>query len=225
MWWTEEKIEWYERASSLSDYHMRLASAVERYLEKDEDILEAGCGLGHVAALLSLNHPVTAIDIDRNAVEHAAEREKRNIYRTRDWKECRERFSCVLSICFGHLERKENLETAFRNAERHVIYVFSLHSGQNSGLVSRRTMGRDDFTRFLLSSGYTCRSEELLLSFPQPLLSRDEARRFISLYYPEMKIEDYMAYVTESGNEKYPYILKNEKKMLLFDIRRGTPEQ
>ncbi len=71
----------------------------------------------------------------------------------------------------------------------------------------------------LSSLGYAVESESFTLSFPQPLLSLEEAEAFISLSYPKKNVSSYLPFVTESGDEEYPYTLKNEKRMVLFDIK------
>ena len=38
MWWDDEKIKWYERASVSTDFHQKLASELEKHISKDERI-------------------------------------------------------------------------------------------------------------------------------------------------------------------------------------------
>ena len=52
MWWDDEKIKWYERASVSTDFHQKLASELEKHISKDERITELGCGLGYVSEIL-----------------------------------------------------------------------------------------------------------------------------------------------------------------------------
>ena len=40
MWWDRERIDWYMRAASWTDFHRHLATAIENHLGKDERILE-----------------------------------------------------------------------------------------------------------------------------------------------------------------------------------------
>ncbi len=219
MWWTPDRIKWYERASERCDFHQRLSEKIEKHLTPGESILELGCGLGYVSAILSLLHPVRAVDIEEKAAECAGEREKRDIYIVSDWRDLKEKADCVLCIFFGHLERLDELSSQMALAEKHALYIFSEHRGQKDDLVLKETTGREDMEKKLRSLGYTVESESFTLPFPQPLLSLEEAEEFISLSYPKKNVSDYLPFVTESGDEEYPYTLKNEKRMLLFDIK------
>ena len=220
MWWTDEKIMWYERASDRCDYHSKLARIIEEHLRSDRNVLELGCGLGRVAPLLGKNRTVKAVDIDENAIECARKREKSDIYFVSDWKDWHEKADAVVRICFGHLDKGENLPPILELAKNHIIYTFSLHRGQREDLVLRKTTPREEIEDDLRKSGYLVTSESFTLSFPQPLLSLEEAEEFIRVSYPGKNTDDYMPFVEKSGDEEYPYILRNEKKMVLFDIAK-----
>ena len=69
MWWTDEKIGFYDRAASASDFHRRLADLLEPYLGQAASIAELGCGLGFMTAQLTdRDHAVTGYDNDQRAV-------------------------------------------------------------------------------------------------------------------------------------------------------------
>ncbi len=220
MWWTDEKIMWYERASARCDYHIKLARIIEKHLSHDRSVLELGCGLGHVAPLLGKNRTVKAVDIDERAIECARRREKTDIYSVSDWKDWSEKADAVVCICFGHLDRKENPVPLMNLSNRHVIYTFSLHRGQRNDLVLKETTPKEEIENDLRRSGYSVTSESFTLSFPQPLKTLGEAEEFIRVSYPGKKTEDYMPFVERSGDDEFPYILRNEKKMVLFDIAK-----
>ena len=220
MWWTPDRIRWYERASERCTFHRDLVSVIEKHLIPGESILELGCGLGHASAILSLTHPIHAVDIDKAAIECARKREKSDIYSVTDWKDLRERADCVLCIFFGHLDRLDLLPMQLDLAQRHAVFIYSEHRGQKEDLVLKETTPRKEMEEKLNALGYRVGSESFTLPFPQPLLSLDEARDFIALSYPKKNIGDYLPFVTESGDSEYPYTLKNEKRMLLFDITK-----
>ncbi len=219
MWWTPDRIMWHERAAERCDFHLRLAERIERHLSPAESILELGCGLGRVSALLSLTHPVRAVDIEENAIECARERGGKDIYTVSDWRDVKEKADCVLCIFFGHLERLEEFSSLMALSEKKVICIYSEHRGQRDDLIYKKTTAREDMEKRLSSLGYAVESESFTLSFPQPLLSLEEAEAFITLSYPKKNISSYLPFVTESGDEEYPYTLKNEKRMVLFDIK------
>ncbi len=219
MWWTPERIRWYERASERCTFHRNLVSIIEKHLIAGESILELGCGLGRASAILSLTHPIHAVDIDRAAIECAEKREKSDIYSVSDWIDLKETADCVLCIFFGHLEKLDMLSLQMNLARRHAVFIYSEHRGQKEDLVLKETTPREEMERKLTSLGYRVESESFTLPFPQPLISIEEARDFIALSYPKKSVEEYLPFITESGDREYPYVLKNEKRMVLFDIR------
>lgn len=210
---------WHERAAERCDFHLRLVERIEKHLTPGESILELGCGLGRVSSILALSHPIRAVDIEEDAIKCARKRDGKDIYTVSDWRDLREKADSVLCVFFGHLERMDELSSQMALAEKHAIYIFSEHRGQKDDLVYKETTGREDMERKLTSLGCTVESESFTLSFPQPLLSLEEAEAFIALSYPKKNVSDYLPFVTESGDGEYPYILKNEKRMLLFDIK------
>ena len=222
MWWTPDRIKWYERAAERCTFHRDLVKVIERHLNEGESILELGCGLGRASALLSRSHPIHAVDIDKAAIDTAMKREKADIYSVMDWKDLKETADCVLCIFFGHLDRLELLPLQMNMAKRHAVFIYSEHRGQKDDLVLKETTPKEEMERKLNALGYGVESESFTLSFPQPLLSLEEAEEFIALSYPKKSICDYLPFVTKSGDRDYPYVLKNEKKMLLFDISKQS---
>ena len=85
MWWTDEKIGFYDRAASASDFHRRLADLLEPYLGQAASIAELGCGLGFMTAQLTdRGHAVTGYDSDQRAISWAARRFPFSAFRCRD---------------------------------------------------------------------------------------------------------------------------------------------
>ncbi len=217
-WWTEDKINWYERSAKYSSFHADLASVIEEYLVENESVLEFGCGLGHVASILSSSHPTIAIDIDEEVIKRAREREKKDIFLHYDYREYREKKDALLCIFFGRIKEEDNLPFLMERTKRHLIYIYSEHRGQSDSLRSRKSPTKKEMEDYIKEKGYPFSSSSLTLSFPQYLKSEEEAELFIKATYPENKTKEYMEYVKKSGIEEYPFILENKKKIILFDI-------
>ena len=67
VWWTDEKIAFYERASMYSSFHRDLASLIEEHIGKDDTIMELGAGLGHVTSILyNDGYTISAYDSCKN---------------------------------------------------------------------------------------------------------------------------------------------------------------
>ena len=218
-WWTEESIEWFIRASRDSDYHRRLTDELERHIRKDESVLELGCGLGYEAELLfGDGYDIRAVDIEPVVIEKARERTGKDIFRCCDASELRERSVVALCINYGHIEDASDLKEIVEHATRKVIYVISRHSGHNQDTRADRT---DLITGILEKEGLKYSKEELDLVFNQPLVSEEEARVFIRWTYLGKNENQYLRFLEKADNKDYPYVFKNRKNLVLFDIEKG----
>ena len=71
---------------------------------------------------------------------------------------------------------------------------------------------------YLESKGVRYSAKDVTYSFPQPLSSMDDARRFIARMYGYENIEAFLPFL-EEGHD-YPYMLRNMKTSTIFTIRR-----
>lgn len=220
-WWNERKILWYERASSLSSFHRSLCQELQQYLKNDETIMEYGCGLGHTAEILSRDgYSIKASDIDSEVIVRAKSRSGLNIYSSFDYREDKNVYDTVLTLFFGRLWVDDNLSFFMEKARNRLVSVHSLHSGQNSALVSRHTPSLSESLEFIKEKGFKAEGKEIVIPFPQYLKSRDEAIAFIKESYPGKNPEEYLPYLKASDNKDYPLILENNKRMVILSISR-----
>ena len=180
-WWTDQSIEWFERASSSCDYHRRLVNSIERYISKEESILEIGCGLGYEAELLSDDgFSIRAFDKNEKVINTAQKRTGKDIYFRADAAKVQEKADVVLCINYGHIESTSDLPIITSHAKKMVIYIISRHSGHGQDTRPDRT---EEICRILEDAGYSYEKEEIQLEFNQPLRSFEEAEDFISWTY------------------------------------------
>ena len=218
-WWTDESILWYERASKASDYHRRLTDEIERHIRENESVLELGCGLGYEAELLSDDgYDIRAVDIEPVVIEKAIERTGKDIFRCCDASELRERSVVALCINYGHIEDASDLKEIVEHATRKVIYVISRHSGHNQDTRPDRT---DLICSILEREGYSYTRSDLELDFSQPLRSEEEARSFIRWTYLGKNQNQYLGFLEKTYDKDYPYVFRNRKNLVLFDIETG----
>jgi len=218
-WWTDESILWYERASKASDYHRRLTDEIERHIRKNESVLELGCGLGYEAELLSDDgFDIMALDKEPKVIEKARARTGKDIFLCCDASERGEKADVVLCVNYGHIEDAGDLKEIVEHATRKVIYVISRHSGHNQDTRADRT---DLITGILEKEGLKYSKEELDLVFNQPLVSEEEARVFIRWTYLGKNENQYLRFLEKADNKDYPYVFKNRKNLVLFDIKKG----
>ena len=220
-WWNDRKIEWYERASLFSDFHYLLSKEIESLIDKDETILEFGAGLGYVSEILSKDgYNVSSYDIDEKVVERARKRSGLDIFHTSDYRELDISGDIVLTIFFGRFWSDDNLSSLLSRAKKGLISIHSLHTGQNDSIKGRETPGLDESLSFLKEKGYVAHGKEITIPFPQPLLSMEEAELFIDESYPGKDISLYLPYVKKTGHKSYPYMLSNQKRMVILSIKK-----
>ena len=96
-WWTDDKIEFYERASMYSSFHRKLASIIEEHISKSDTILELGAGMAHVTSLLHYDgYDIKAYDNCANAVNFVNRREKIKLLTLSDACSLKEKADVVL---------------------------------------------------------------------------------------------------------------------------------
>lgn len=218
-WWNERKIEWYERASLFSDFHTLLSREIEPLINKDETILEFGSGLGYVSEILAKDgYNISSYDIDERVIERAKERSGLDIYHTADYKDLNIKGDVVLTIFFGRLWSDDNLATLLSPAKKRLISIHSLHTGQNDTIKSRKTPGLEESLSFLKDKGLEAKGKEITIPFPQPLSSLEEAKLFIKESYPGKDVSLYLPYVKKTNDKTYPYMLLNQKRMVILAI-------
>ena len=220
-WWNERRIEWYERASSLCDFQPLLSEEIKALIPKDESILEFGCGLGYVSEILSRSgYDISAFDIDERVIKRARKRSGLDIFHTSDYKTSDAFGDTVLLVFFGRLWLEDNLNTILSHAKKRIVSIHSLHRGQNNNLKSRNTPTLSESISYFREKGFSVEGKELSIPFPQPLRSMEEAELFIKENYPKMEPSLYFPYIKETDDKNYPFILFNEKKMVILDIEK-----
>ena len=217
MWWDEERIRWYVKASNETEFHIRLASFLESFLSKNEEILEVGCGLGYVAEILKNDgFNIIATDNDGKAIEEARRRSSLDIFSVLDAVSPLPHSDTLLMIFFGRLSEDENLERYLTNTDR-IIYVLSEHRGQSEKL--RKKEGEIERTISFLDSNKDIRyiRYPFSASFDQVLDTTEDAERYITRMYGEKKKDEYMRFLIKDGDH---LVLPNMKHTSIFIIEK-----
>lgn len=216
-WWDDERIRWYERASSYSHFHSFLAEDIEKLLRKGQRIIEEGCGLGYIAEILANDgYDIKAMDIDSKAIRRAAERSRLDIFSVSDFNDPIPASDVLLMVYFGRIAETDCVERLLEAAPE-IIYVLSHHKGQDTD--RREKKGNIEVTMdYLERKGIHYERQIVTYDFSQPLLSMDDARDYIARMYGAQNIESYIPFL-EAGTG-YPYVLRNMKTSSIFMIRR-----
>ena len=214
-WWDDDRIRWYEKAASKTDFHRLLAEEIESLITKEEKILELGAGLGYVSSILMDDgYSLVSSDNDENAIAIARKRSGRQKSFIALDAETDEIPKCdaLLLIYFGRIKEKDNLTRYLESAEK-IIYVISEHRGQNI----RRFREPEDTIAFLsLRKDISFTYRHFSARFDQVLDSREDAEDFVRRMYRD-KAERYLGFIEERDG---CFVFPNMKHSTIFMIRR-----
>ncbi len=219
MWWDRERIDWYMRAASRTDFHRHLATAIENHLGKDERILELGCGLGYISRILADDgYAIKATDSNEEAILAAASMGHPGIFHPLDAEGPISESDALLMIFFGRLREEGGLRHYLERTKR-IVYVISEHRGQSDDL--RKNGMEPEATMAYLGSlpDIAFTAEHFEADFHQPLKDRKEALRYIERMYGSGNAERYMAFLRDDGDG---LLLPNHKHATVFTIERRS---
>ncbi len=216
-WWDDERITWYERAAGASSFHKNIAEEIKAMIRKEDRIEEEGCGLGHIAQILAADgYDIKACDADRKAIERARKRSSLDIFSVRDFRDPLPYADVLLMIYFGRIAENDSLDRLLEAAPA-VIYILSHHRGQDTDMRAKKSNVEETIT-YLDSKGASYETKTVTYDFSQPLISIEEAERYIARMYGKENIRAFLPFLKE-GND-YPYMLRNMKTSTIFTIRR-----
>ena len=164
-------------------------------------------------------YDIKALDIDQRVIERARERSGLDIFSVSNYMDSSEKRDVVMTLFFGRLWIDDNLSYLLRHGDK-LISVHSLHSGQKGVERNRYTPSLSSSLSFLLSKGYKARGEEITIPFPQPLSSMEEAEEYIRQCYPGRSLSQYEGNIRETGDEEYPLLFHNDKRMVILEIEK-----
>lgn len=211
MWWNEDRIRWYKAAVSYSNFPKLLASEIAQSLNKNEKIIELGCGLGYISEeLYKMGFDIKGYDIDSLAINEAKKRSGLDIFHEADCTRTIPNGDTLIAIFFGHFKDKEYLSNVL-NATRHKLIIISnLHTGLD--FETKKTSDIEDNLKDLKFK-YT--SNTLSIPFPQPFENYDDAIKFVESYYKS----EFKTKILEKIHGKGDlYLLENNKNIVIRHI-------
>ena len=213
VWWTDEKIAFYERASRYTSFHRDLASLIEEHIGKDDTIMELGAGLGHVTSILyNDGYTISAYDSCKNAVDYANRREGRELIALSDAYSLKERADVVLMLFFGSIREKSDLDYFISLARKKIIYVISRHKGNP---YSTRKDRREEISSLLSGCGMKFSIIDTMLQFDQ-MLKEEEVEEYFNISYGNNDIPK----LEKTNDWQYPLVFKNRKEISIFIIEK-----
>lgn len=226
--WTKESINWYANASEYCNFHSNLAKVVSSVLDKDDSLLDIGCGLGFLDIELSQYvKNITALDMDSNVINylsHYCERNKvSNISALcDDFKNYKEKHSVVLMSFFG---RDGQMEYCYSRCEKKLIRIVNWANEGNMYPNKYRKRSKSSVPmvdQILKESKKKYQLIDTTLEFGQPLVSIDDGIAFVKHNAPdasEKEIRDFLEKKSEKSElDKYDFYLPNKKRIGIFVI-------
>lgn len=228
--WNEQSVRWFHNASEYTGYNKKLAGLLLRHISRRESLCDIGCGAGLIDFELAphIGH-ITCVDISPEAIraveEHARRRGADNISAVcMDASGLEGEWDTVLALFHGgqnviprylRLAREQlilaahgTLQGNFSPSGHKVIKCFDVHGVK----------------AYLDEEGIRYSLQELTLEYGQPLTGLADAEAFVTAYSTPMAPSVLDAYLrehlVETGDEKFPYYLPNQKKLGLFVIPR-----
>jgi len=228
--WTDKKIAWYERAVSESPFLQNLADRIVPLINRNETIGELGCGTGGMSLELSRRgYDVTAVDIDRLAVEHLISCARKSMTPVKvyhgDWTSAVENYTWdTVLMCFaGNI--KSEIDLFMRGCRKQLLYVTQEPCQEHicfrsvSGELSEYRLYESQMRSLLESKGYSYTMTDAELELGQPFRSEKEAVDYMILYgKPEEQIEHALKSLVRRTDAQYPLYLPKNKKIKIYQI-------
>lgn len=212
MWWNKEKIYYYINAAEKSSFHENLASVIKPHIKENKIILDAGCGLGYLAAILKEEgYEIKAIDSDERVIKEAERIHKKPIFSVADAFKLTDVYETIILSFFGNI--RENLDYFLSHVSENLIYITSAHIGVVSDFRKDKSCNID---MFLASRNMKFKKEEYEFNFDQVLKSIDEAYDFMSITYSSSNISK----LEKNEDEEFPFVIRNRKKIYVYVIEK-----
>lgn len=229
--WTEERVSFMADACERTDFHEKLAALLSPYLQKTDSICDAGCGLGYLSLALSpLVGHVTAAERDDRALDVLRRQlARRHICNVTPL--CTdvlaytpsEPFDAMVFCFFGGMEE---IVAAARRQCRGTVLAIVRDDTCHRFSGAPREPGRHSFESacgYLERQGIPYTSRRMALDFPQPLRTREDARRFMALYGRGDAAEALPTSLVSTGDPEFPWQLPGVRRfgMIIPSIDKG----
>lgn len=225
--WQDDMVAFMTKASLYGNYNSSLADIISKYLDKNDTICDAGCGLGFLSfELTKKGFDITAVDSNEKAISVLNENSNGlaniNAICTDLFSyETDEKFSAMIFNYFGNIE--EIITLSKKLCKNKIIIV--KRSDKKSGFSLDQNESRNSFSKiseYLDKEKIRYTKEEAEIEFGQPFENTDEAVKFFELYKnpdsPKATKEDVLSLLIKTDDEKYPLYYPHKKQITVAVI-------
>ena len=211
MWWSDNKIMFYERAANNSLFHDELTSLIIKHLNINENIIELGCGLGYITSkLYDKGFDIKGIDNDEKAINFAKSKFVNKPFILGDAFSITKLPDVILCVFFGRIKEDNNLDKLLSLCKKKIIYIQNEHAGSLETSFERS----NETALFLKSRGVNFSYSSHRLPFDQALNDEDEVSLFLNENY---KNRDVNIKIEKTNNG---FIARNNKAFSIFEIKK-----
>lgn len=224
--WNPDTIRWYQAANEYTGFYKKIAALIAPKLKGCTNLCDLGCGLGLVDLELCRSiDRITCIDICQEAIDflkkEAAERNVGNIQAL--VMDCNDITGCWDAIFISFFGSRN-----FQGFLPHCKKLFAVVSAKNYTELypgkyrkfKKNTVA--GFKQDLAGKGIPYSLTEVSLNFGQPLISMEDARKFVLNNSPQSspdEVTDFLSQnLIETKDKKYPLFLPHVKSIGIFEI-------
>jgi len=182
--WEEQTIRWFTDAGTYTGFHKTLARRIIPYLEQDDTLCDAGCGIGRLdLELAPYVRSITAVDVSENAIA-ALRRDAAAIgisnlcADVRDVDTMTEQFDIIILSFFG----QKNMFGLLENCCRKLIRIVAADNKSKMYPEQHKKCFKDTIPTvcgLLDEKGLDYKLELGKMEFGQPLRSWHDAEQFV----------------------------------------------
>lgn len=231
--WTQDTIRWYRDAETFvgNDRSRVLSGLILRELPEMPSLIDMGCGLGYLGMELSAGaSSVLSVDLNESALDFLmGEINQRGIsnmeVRKGDFElmDIESGYDAMVLCMFG------GSQDCLSIAENWVDKIFMVANAASKRSLSvkdepSKNKFAEEIIEYLDGGGYKYKHTHVSAQFGQPLVSREDAYRFVANYNASAdakEIEDMLSRrLIETGRNDFPFYIPSEKNYSFFVIEK-----
>lgn len=228
MFWSDDRLRWYQDAAARTDFHEKIAMFIAPYLKPDDTVLDLGCGLGYlIDELKPVVKSIAGADMDDRALKLLRERlPDVTTHQVKFPEQLPPPADVVITMFFG---RNLVEHEAFEKLYKRLHIVIRNRSRCRFEVPDQRELDRrtdQDMVDYAKSHELNYEHHLLDLTFDQPLRSREDALLYAMNYKPTEEKSHYEEYLDKNlehtDDPEFPYVIRKKKELGIVIIRKDS---